>query len=163
MLTLVQQHHLPHATLTTATWVQFLLSPYWRMIRNTKFFPSYLLLWRNTQWTTRNDVFNYAGYSSFLGFDTQRLGMVSCTPCFLFSLARFNNEFVSSPFHNRKNADGTSCGKLNRHVVSQCHIDERCYFNGKSQLLIMSHLSESYNRQVQVNTRALLAIIASSS
>ena len=28
MLTLVQQHHLPHATLTTATWVQFLLSPY---------------------------------------------------------------------------------------------------------------------------------------
>ena len=28
MLTLVQQHHLPHGTLTTATWVQFLLSPY---------------------------------------------------------------------------------------------------------------------------------------
>ena len=77
MLTLVQQHHLPHGTLTTATWVQFLLSPYWRMIRNTRFFPSYLLLWKNTQWTTRNDVFNYAGYSSFLGFDTRRLGMVS--------------------------------------------------------------------------------------
>lgn len=49
---------------------------------------------------------------------------VFCTPCFLFSLARFNNEFVSSPFHNRKNADGTSCGKLNRHVVSQCHIEK---------------------------------------
>ena len=46
---------------------------------------------------------------------------VFCGPCFLFSLVRFNSEFVSSPFHNWKNAVGTSHSKLNRHFESQTH------------------------------------------
>ena len=46
---------------------------------------------------------------------------VFCAPCYLFSLARYNNEFVSSPFRNWKHAVGSSCGKLNRHSESLSH------------------------------------------
>ena len=90
---------------------------------------------------------------------------VFCAPCYLFSLARYNNEFVSSPFRNWKHAVGSSCGKLNRHSESLSH--KECLAKAASLIAIMnnkelsirSRLSEEYDRQVQLNTKALLAII----
>ena len=90
---------------------------------------------------------------------------VYCGPCFLFSQVRFNSEFVSSPFRNWKNAVGTSCGILNRHSQSETH--KQCMERAVSFIAVMeknkqsikSQLSEAYDKQVQVNTRALLAII----
>ena len=84
--------------------------------------------------------------------------------CFLFSRARFNIEFVSSPCCNWKNAVG-SRGKLNHHAESQSHKESSekaarfIAIMDKKELSIRSQLSEEYDRQVQVNTRALLAII----
>ena len=90
---------------------------------------------------------------------------VFCGPCFLFSRVRFNSEFVTSHFHNWKNAVGTCNGKLNRHSESQTHkqcMEQAVTFIAvmeKNQQSIKSQLSEAYDKQVQLNTKALLSII----
>ena len=47
---------------------------------------------------------------------------VFCAPCLLFSSARFNSEFITTPFCDWKNAVGTSRGTLNRHSSSRSHL-----------------------------------------
>ena len=90
-----------------------------------------------------------------------------CAPCFLFSKARLNSEFVSTPFHNWKNATGASRGALNRHSASQTHqqcVELAASFKGvveKKGCSIKSQLSKTYDKQVQDNTAALLAIVDS--
>jgi hypothetical protein len=91
---------------------------------------------------------------------------VFCAPCFLFSKAR-NSEFVSTPFCNWKNATGASRGALNRHSSSHTHqqcVELAAGFRGvveKRADSIKSQLSEAYDKQVQANTAALLAIVDS--
>lgn len=113
-------------------------------------------------------VTNHAVLSSFLGFGTLHHWMVVfCGPCFLFSQVRFNSKFVSTPFRNWKNAVGTFCGLLNRHSQSQAH--KQCVellvsfitVMEKNKQSIKSQLSEAYDKQVQLNTRALLLIFDS--
>ena len=87
-----------------------------------------------------------------------------CAPCFLFSKARLNSEFLSTPFHNWKNATGASRDALNRHSASQIHqqcVELAASFKGvveKKGCSIKSQLS-AYDEQVQANTAALLAIV----
>ena len=86
-------------------------------------------------------------------------------PCFPFSQVRFNSEFVSSPFRNWKYAVSTSHGILNHHPQSQTH--KQCMEQAVSFIAVMeknkqsikSQLSEAYDKQVQLNTRALLLIV----
>lgn len=91
---------------------------------------------------------------------------VFCAPCFLFSKSH-NNEFVSTPFCSWKNARGASRGALNRHSVSLMHqqcVEQAAGFRGveeKRADSIKSQLSEAYDKQVQTNTAALLAIVDS--
>ena len=88
-----------------------------------------------------------------------------CAPCFLFSKARINSEFVSTPFCNWKNATGASRGALNRHSAHHTH--QQCVEQAASFKVVMekkadsikSQLSEAYDKQVQANTTALLAIV----
>ncbi len=109
------------------------------------------------QWT---EQFPWVRYSA-------SLDGVFCGPCFLFSLVRFNSEFVSSPFRNWKKAVGTTHGKLNRHSESQTHkqcVEQAVSFIAvmeKNRQSIKSQLSEAYDKQVQLNTKALLSIIDS--
>ena len=90
-----------------------------------------------------------------------------CTPCFLFSKSRLNSEFVSTPFHDWKNATGACRGALNRHSTSQTHqqcVELAASFKGvveKTVGSIKSQLSESYDKQVQASTAALLGIVDS--
>ena len=78
-----------------------------------------------------------------------------------------NNEFVSTPFCSWKNARGASRGALNRHSVSLMHqqcVEQAAGFRGveeKRADSIKSQLSEAYDKQVQTNTAALLAIVDS--
>ena len=75
-----------------------------------------------------------------------------CAPCFLFSKTRLNSEFVSTPFHNWKNATGASRGALNCHSASHTH--QQCVklaagFRGvveKREGSIKSQLSEAYEK-----------------
>ena len=90
-----------------------------------------------------------------------------CAPCFLFCKSRFNNEFDSKPFRNWKNATGTSRGSLNSHALSQSHrqyMEQAASFlaiMNKAQKSLRSQLSQAYDNQVQLNTRALTVIIDS--
>ena len=90
-----------------------------------------------------------------------------CAPCFLFSKARLNSEFVSTPFHNWKNATGACRGALNRHSTSQTQqqcVELAASFKGvveKRVDSIKSQLSETYDKQVQANTAALIGIVDS--
>ena len=90
-----------------------------------------------------------------------------CAPCFLFSKARLNSEFVSTPFRNWKNATGASRGALNRHSTATTHqqcVEQAAGFKGvveKRAHSIKSQLSEAYDQQVQANRAALLAIVDS--
>lgn len=92
---------------------------------------------------------------------------IFCGPCFLFSHIRFNSEFVSSPFRNWKNAVGTSHGILNRHSLSKTHkqcVEQSFAFTSvmkRNKQSIKSQLSQTYDKQVQSNTRALLSIVDS--
>ena len=92
---------------------------------------------------------------------------IFCAPCFIFSKTRLNSEFVSTPFQNWKNATGVSRGALNRHSASQTHqqcvelaASFRCVMEKKVGS-IKSQLSEAYDKQVETNTAALLAIVDS--
>ena len=92
---------------------------------------------------------------------------VFCAPCYLFTKTPLNNEFVSIPFRNWKNATGASRGALNRHSASHSH--QQCTEQAASFITIMekkassikSQLSEVYDKQVQENTTALLSIVDS--
>ena len=92
---------------------------------------------------------------------------VFCAPCFLFSKARLNSEFVSTPFRNWKNATGASRGALNRHSTATTHqqcVEQAAGFKGvveKRAHSIKSQLSEAYDQQVQANRAALLSIVDS--
>ena len=90
---------------------------------------------------------------------------VFCAPCFLFSKSR-NSEFVSTPFCNWKNATGASRGALNRHSASHTHqqcVELAAGFRGvvEKRADAIKSLSEAYDKQVQANTAALLAIVDS--
>ena len=74
---------------------------------------------------------------------------------------------MSTPFQNWKNATGVSRGALNHHSASQIHqqcvelaASFRCVMEKKVGS-IKSQLSEAYNKQVETNTAALLAIVDS--
>ena len=90
-----------------------------------------------------------------------------CAPCFLFSKARINSEFVPTPFRNWKNATGASRGALNRHSASHTH--QQCVEQAASFKAVMEkkadsikfQLSEAYDKQVQDTTTAFLAIVDS--
>ena len=77
----------------------------------------------------------------------------------------FNSEFIKEPFRDWKNATGALRGCLNRHNASLNHlqcVEKAANFLAvmdKNRLSIKSQLSNEYEKQVQVNTRALLAII----
>lgn len=106
------------------------------------------------------DQFPWVRYS-------QSLDDIFCAPCFLFCKSRLNKEFISKPFRNWKNATGTSRGSLNRHSASRSH--KQCLEQAASFLAIMnktqnsvrSQLSQAYDNQVQLNTKALTVIIDS--
>ena len=91
---------------------------------------------------------------------------VFCAPSFLFSKA-CNSEFVTIPFSNWKNATGTSCGALNHHSASHAHqecVEQAASFRSvveKKAHSIKGQLSDAYNKQVEANTAALLAIVDS--
>ena len=88
-----------------------------------------------------------------------------CAPCFLFSKTHFNSEFITSPFCDWKNVTGASRGALNRHSLSQGHL--QCVEQAVTFIAVMerkkpsikSRLSDSYDKQVQQNTKALISII----
>ena len=90
-----------------------------------------------------------------------------CAPCFLFSKARINSEFVSTPFCNWKNATGASHGALNRHSAHHTHqqcVEQVASFKAvmeKKTDSIKPQLSEAYDKQMHANTTALLAIVDS--
>lgn len=94
---------------------------------------------------------------------------IFCGPCFLFSNcpAHSNTEFSKTPFKDWKNASGGCRGALNRHAVSQTHlqcVDRAVSFiavREKKQPSVVSLLDRSYDSQAEKNTRALLAIIDS--
>ena len=87
-----------------------------------------------------------------------------CSPCFLFSGAWFNGKFVFSPFCNWKKAIGTSHGVLKGHSLSQAHqpyVEQAVTFIAvieKNKQSIKSQLSKGFDKQVQLNMRALLSI-----
>ena len=90
---------------------------------------------------------------------------IFCAPCFLFGSARFNSEFITSPFRDWKNATGSSRGCLNRHnsfcKSHQC-AEQAVSFIAvmeKRRMSIRSQLSADYDKQVQENAKALMAII----
>lgn len=91
---------------------------------------------------------------------------VFCAPCSLFSRAR-NSEFVATPFCNWKNATGATHGSSNRHSSSHTHqqcVEQAASFRGVVEQKadsIKSQLSVAYDKQVQINTAALLAIVDS--
>lgn len=74
---------------------------------------------------------------------------------------------MSTPFCNWKNATGACRGALNRHSTSKSHqqcVELAASFKGameKRAGSIKSQLSGAYDKQVQANTDALLAIVDS--
>ena len=148
-------------------WVQFLHPLHYLMNRNTRSSPTFPVSSRSThavnqqKWRFRpywTYQFPWVQYS-------KALDGVFCALCVLFSRARFNNEFVSSPFHNWKNATGTSRGGLNRNSLSQTHqqwVEQAASFLAimeKNQKSIKFQLSKAYDNQAQAQW--LLAIIDS--
>ena len=73
-----------------------------------------------------------------------------CTPCFLFSKARINSEFVSTPFHNWKNATGASHGALKRHSASHTH--QHCVEQPASFKAVMEKKADSIKSQLVKQT-----------
>ena len=130
-----------------------------------QFSQPFLLSSKSIQSIVKNGVINHTGLGSFLGFSTLYHWMVS-SMVHAFCLVN-NSEFFFSPLHNWKNAVGTSHGILNRHSLSQTH--RQCMKQAvsfiavmeKNKLSIKSQLSEAYDKQVQLNTRALVLIIDS--
>lgn len=75
----------------------------------------------------------------------------------------FSSEFGSSPFHNWKNAVGSTHGKLNHHSDFKTHkrlVSFIAVMDNNRQSM-KSQLSEAYDEQVKMNMKALVLIIDS--
>ena len=138
------------------------------MSRCIRFSSILVLSLKRIQPISKSGAINHIVVSCFHGYGIPYQQMVhSVLHAFLFSKARINSEFVSTPFRDWKNATGASRGALNRHSASHTH--QQCVKQAASFKAVMekkadsikSQLSEAYDKQVHANMTALLAIVDS--
>ena len=134
--------------------------------RDIRFSPLLLPNSNSIRWVAKNVPFSPVGLNSFHGSITR--WCIRCS-CFLFCKSQFNNEFVSKPFRNWKYATGTctSGGSLNHDTLPESHkqcVEQAASFLAimiKAQKSVRSQLSQAYDNQIRLNTRALTVIIHS--
>lgn len=140
------------------TWLLFRLSVLYLMIKS---YPPLKVYPPNSQ--NRRFQAKWMEEFHWLRYSVSSDG-VFCAPCFIFNNSRLI-DFIKSPFHDWKNAVGTSRGALNRHTASdndQLSVEKSVSFIAimqKNKKSIKSQLSSSYDKQVQQNTKALTCIV----